>query len=349
MFDSGIKVTDLISQIRDEAEIAYEVTEASFVQWLNSVEQLLYSEIIKEQKAYTFQVNSPLIKNRLNLWPLFNSQTAGDIALTVREDGTYALNTTNNGEDAVIGAVFEKRITLPAGDYTLSDNAGAYYSGPTAATYRTLVKDAANGQIYAGIEVLESGTRRQFTLAANTEVILCINVFPGAPYINGYTFRPQLEAGIDNTEGFILPEKNPVITCGFPKYDDEANIRFEDIHAVYADETQLIKSTLASGVIFSNAYYKEDVSLGIKLSELPVKVKVVYCVRPVPKSAGALTDNDTVKVPVEFIDLVKAKLRGEAYKLSNEDGLAAKWLNDYNVLLETFRIWFSEKQPEFGL
>ena len=54
-------------------------------------------------------------------------------------------------------------------------------------------------------------------------------------------------------------------------------------------------------------------------------------------------------VPVEFIDLVKAKLRGEAYKLVNEGEIAAMWLNDYNILLETFKAWISEKAPNFGM
>ena len=54
-------------------------------------------------------------------------------------------------------------------------------------------------------------------------------------------------------------------------------------------------------------------------------------------------------LPPELIDLAKAKLRGEAYKLANEDGLAAKWLNDYNVLLETFKVWIQSKAPAFGI
>ena len=56
-----------------------------------------------------------------------------------------------------------------------------------------------------------------------------------------------------------------------------------------------------------------------------------------------------VMLPIEFIDLVKAKLRGEAYKLANEDSIAAKWLNDYNTLLETFKAWIADKSSNFGM
>ena len=52
---------------------------------------------------------------------------------------------------------------------------------------------------------------------------------------------------------------------------------------------------------------------------------------------------------IEFIDLAKAKLRAEAYKVANEDNLAAKWINDYNVLVETFKAWVEEKRATFGI
>ena len=44
-----------------------------------------------------------------------------------------------------------------------------------------------------------------------------------------------------------------------------------------------------------------------------------------------------------------AELRGEAYKLCNEDAVAAKWLNDYNALLDSFRQWLVLRQPNFGM
>lgn len=126
-------------------------------------------------------------------------------------------------------------------------------------------------------------------------------------------------------------------------FDDE--VTFEDIHAVYVGNTQLIKSTAASGVIFPDTYYKEDNNLVIN-TEKDGDIKIVYFVKPKLKSKG---DDSYVNMPIEFIDLVKAKLRGEAYKLANEDILAAKWLNDYNILLESFKMWINEKAADFGL
>jgi len=54
-------------------------------------------------------------------------------------------------------------------------------------------------------------------------------------------------------------------------------------------------------------------------------------------------------LPIEFIDLAKAKLRGEAYKVANEDSLAAKWINDYNMLVETFKAWIERERANFGM
>lgn len=199
MFDSGMTALDLIEQIESEADIAAEVPQESFVRWLNTVEQLLYTEIIKEQS----------------------------------------------------------------------------------------------------------------------------------------------EVQITNV-------KSPVQLSSLDPVDGASPIRYEDIHAVFRDDIQLIESTLLSGEIFPDSYYKVENALGLNLAELPKKIRIFYHVRPELKKIGNLSAQN-VKIPPEFLELVAAKLRGEAYKSVNEDGLAAKWLNDYNILLETFKAWIAAKEPSFGM
>ena len=104
-------------------------------------------------------------------------------------------------------------------------------------------------------------------------------------------------------------------------------------------------------MIFPDTYYKIQNNIGLNLKNQAEKLKIIYFVRPALKTVDT-NDNissENVMLPVEFIDLAKAKLRGEAYKVANEDSIAAKWLNDYNVLLETFKAWISGKQSEFGM
>ncbi len=203
MFDSGISVQSLVDGLKTEVDIALEIPDATYVSWLNSLQQMLYTEIIKEQKKITIE-----------------PQTGGVIDIHTLDIG--------EGEN-----------------------------------------------------------------------------------------RP----------------------------------RFEDIHAIYADETQLIESTVASGVIFPNTYYKDNNNIVYHTETGPNALNIVYFVKP---ALVEVNENDeiidtNVMVPVEFIDLVKAKLRGEAYKLANEGDFAAMWLNDYNVLLETFKQWIGGKTPNFGL
>ena len=198
MYNSNITVGELIEDLKSEVDIAIEISDKTYVSWLNSLEQLLYSEIIKEQRAYN--------------------------------------------------TLYDGNATLP------------------------------------------------------------------------------LENIADN-------------------------VRFDDIHAVFVGNTQLKKSTLMSGQIFLNTYYSyEDGLLGlsVKKAKPDAEMRVIYFVRPELKTTENMASKH-VMLPIEFIDLAKAKLRGEAYKLANEDSLAAKWLNDYNVILETFKAWINDKSPNFGL
>lgn len=207
MLDSKIKAADLIKQIKDEADISYPLPDVSYIMWLNSLEQLLYTEVIQEQ---------------------------GKIELSKTDTDT-----------------------------------------------------------------------------------------------------------VDTSEIFIETEKLSVPT-------GESKLRFEDIYTIYADDTQLIKTTVASGEIFLDTYYKLRNGIAMNLRKEPDKLKFIYIVRPELKTEENYASL-TVKIPAEFIDLAKAKLRGEAYKIANEDSLAAKWLNDYNILLETFKLWITNKQSSFGM
>lgn len=207
MFDSRIKAADLIRQIKDEADISYPLPDISYIMCLNSLEQLLYTEVIQEQ---------------------------GKTELCKTDTDTT-----------------------------------------------------------------------------------------------------------DTSEIFIETEKLSVPT-------GESKLRFEDIYTIYADDTQLIKTTVTSGEIFLGTYYKLRNGIAMNLRKEPDKLKFIYIVRPELKTEENYASL-TVKIPAEFIDLAKAKLRGEAYKIANEDSLAAKWLNDYNILLETFKLWITNKQSSFGM
>lgn len=174
----------------------------------------------------------------------------------------------------------------------------------------------------------------------DTNYITWLNALEQLLYTEFIQEQGKIE--IDNISDSVIRINTLTVPSG------ENAVRFEDIYAVYADETQLIKSTAASGVIFKDAYYKTGNDIGINLIKNPSKLTIVYFVKPELKTKTNISAKN-VMLPLEFIELAKSKLRGEAYKLANEDGIAAKWINDYNVLLETFKAWLTDKRPEFGI
>lgn len=203
MFDSGITAKDLIEQIKSEADVAPDITDETYIRWLNSTEQLLYSELIREQHTATFDYMN------------------GAMRIYKPEDGLIIAGT------------------------------GLYCEPPRA----------------------------------------------------------------------------------------------EDVVAVYCGDTRLIKTTLEKHYIFPDTYciYLNSILIN---TELQSGVKMYYCIRPEMKTADNYAERN-VMIPIEFIELIAAKQRGEAYKLSNEDVLAAKWLNDYNILLENFKLWLKSRDTGF--
>lgn len=171
---------------------------------------------------------------------------------------------------------------------------------------------------------------------------------PTATYLTWLTSLEHLCYSEFIKEQREITVQNPTETIKIdelPISEDEAPIRFEDIYTVYADDVQLIKSTLASGKIFPDTFYKHNDDLCINTPYATSEITIVYITRPKIKT----DDSGYVMFPTEFLELVKAKLRGEAYKLANEDNLSAKWLNDYNILLEHFKVWCNNKASQFGV
>lgn len=175
--------------------------------------------------------------------------------------------------------------------------------------------------------------------------------------------KEQAVIGIDNPK--------PLIDLSELKDESEKpyNIRFEDIYTVFAcdhknneeheedervrevngyefNDYQLFKTTLTSGVIFGDTWWNDGGKLGINTDKK--HIKIVYYVRPVRKT-GKPKENECISLPPEFVDLIKCRLRAEMYKAVNEDELAVKWLNDYNVLVETFSAWVENRRPSFGM
>ena len=123
---------------------------------------------------------------------------------------------------------------------------------------------------------------------------------------------------------------------------------FDDIIRVFADENEVER---AGAVGFYEFPEKQmycsgyDGTVRLNLTESPAEIVLIVRLRPSLKGENSA---DEVALPPEFIDLVAARMRGEIYKIANEDGLAAKWLSDYNSQLETFKVWAAKRNERFG-
>lgn len=125
---------------------------------------------------------------------------------------------------------------------------------------------------------------------------------------------------------------------------------FDDIVKIFADGDELEKSGASAVVDFpdKNLFYdKFDGKISLNFAYKPDEIVIIYRLRPEIKT---ISNENTalIYVPVEFIDLVASKVRGEIYKIANEDGLSAKWLADYNAILENFKIWAMNRNERYG-
>lgn len=123
---------------------------------------------------------------------------------------------------------------------------------------------------------------------------------------------------------------------------------FDDIVKIYADDVELSRAGVVSGIVFDDKpLYYTDYAGNIKLI-VPFnaeKIKIVYKIRP---SLKKVSDDSYINLPQEFVDMLAARLRAEAYKIANEDGQAAKWAAEYNAQLETLKVWAAMRSGRYG-
>ena len=72
------------------------------------------------------------------------------------------------------------------------------------------------------------------------------------------------------------------------------------------------------------------------------RLRVIYLVRPLRYHEES--ESTVIPLPDEFIPMLAARVRGEAYRLAGEDELAAKWLAVYNAGLADFYDYLAVRQ-----
>lgn len=198
--------------------------------------------------------------------------------------------------------------------------------------------------------MFDSGVTATALIAmANNEIDVAITISNDS-YIRWINSLEQMLYGeiIKERKTVVIeePESTIVLSTDIPPETGEIQMRFEDIALVYADGVELKKSSVSDNV-FPDTYYKSSDNLYVNRADIS-ELKVVYNVRPALKTTENIS-TAKIMLPYEFLELMLSKLRGEAYKLANEDNLAAKWLADYNVGVENFKVWIKDKEAKFGV
>lgn len=127
-----------------------------------------------------------------------------------------------------------------------------------------------------------------------------------------------------------------------------ATVQFEDIVQLRANGETFMHTTLKNAGAYNNTYFEEaDGSLRVITSEdYYGEVEIYYNYRPA--EIESVSSDKNVELPTEYIPMLLAAIRTEAYKQVNEDALSAKWANDYNAYRESFDKWVESTRPQFG-
>lgn len=145
----------------------------------------------------------------------------------------------------------------------------------------------------------------------------------------------------------IFGEGDAVPYSQLARAEDESMPEARDIIGVFADNVEAQRVSGGIGRILHGerpAWYDGGSAICMMLPVPAREVQVAHVVRP-----ATATITDEVCVPPEFLPMVLSRLRGEVYRVSNEDGLASKWLADFNVELETFKVWCASHREKYGM
>ncbi|MBQ8002415.1 MAG: hypothetical protein IJ297_03120 [Clostridia bacterium] len=128
----------------------------------------------------------------------------------------------------------------------------------------------------------------------------------------------------------------------------ETDIPFEDVVLVRCNGETFMHTSPKDAGAYNNTYHEgEDGTINVVMNkDFAGNVEIYYNYRPA--EVDGVTSKVNVELPTEYIPMLMAAIRTEAYKQVNEDALSAKWANDYNTYRESFDAWVESTRPQFG-
>jgi hypothetical protein len=184
------------------------------------------------------------------------------------------------------------------------------------------------------------------SVKSETDIVVPISDFRLSSWINAVEQTLYSDIINDMRKVSVTPTDGNTINISVIAHPDtESGIRYEDIFKVVADGEELLPVTLISSeAILTNRYWEDGDTIRYDYYEgtIPNSIEIIYTARPRLKSESTL--GDELCIPNEFSELIASRLRGEMYKLANNDALSKKWLDTYNAYLEDFKVWVAVKK-----
>ncbi len=123
-------------------------------------------------------------------------------------------------------------------------------------------------------------------------------------------------------------------------------VRFSDIFAIRCDNEMLSLGRDCDSDMIKGTYFDRRGRLFLNVEQLPELVCVYFNARP-KLITEETKEHRNIHIPPEFLDLFRSRIRGEYYKYINEDAMSAKWITEYNVILENFKEWCKNREELF--
>lgn len=184
------------------------------------------------------------------------------------------------------------------------------------------------------------------SVKSETDIVVPISDLRLCSWINAVEQTLYSDIINDMRKVSVTPtDGNTINISGIAHPDTESGIRYEDVLKVIADGEELLPVTLISSeAILTNRYWEDGDNIRYDYYEgtKPNSIEIIYTARPRLKSTSTL--GDEICIPNEFSELIASRLRGEMYKLANNDALSKKWLDTYNAYLEDFKVWIAVKK-----
>ncbi len=124
---------------------------------------------------------------------------------------------------------------------------------------------------------------------------------------------------------------------------EEAPARGEDILFLFADGREIPKFSAKEASEFppeGEGFLPEEDSLTLFLKGNPQSLEVVWRVLPARKKQ----ESETIKLPLEWLCIPLALIRGHLCRLCGDGERASLWLEEYNASLSSFKEWCQDKR-----